>query len=81
MFVMDRMLGTHYRSKPLKFSLEPRSQLAKGRKKVARAAQCFINLGMPAEFFSVVIGQRPDPGFKRLERFNDRRANQVRHLV
>ena len=53
----------------------------KGPGKVARAAQRFINPGVPAEFFAVVIGQRLDPGFKRLERFDDRRANQVRRFV
>lgn len=53
----------------------------KGPGKVARAAQRFINLGVPAKLFAVVVGQRLDPGFKRLERFDDRRSNQVRRLV
>ncbi len=33
----------------------------KGPGKVSRAAHCFINLGVPAEFFAVVISQRLDP--------------------
>ena len=49
----------------------------KGPGKVALAAQRFINPGVPGEFFAVVIGQRLNPSFKRLERFNDRRANKV----
>jgi hypothetical protein len=53
----------------------------KGPGKVAPAAQRFINLGVPAEFFAVVIGLRLDPGFKRLERLDDRRANEVSRLV
>jgi hypothetical protein len=36
----------------------------KGSGKVARAAQRFINLGVPIEFFAIVIGHRFDPGFK-----------------
>jgi len=47
----------------------------KGPGKVARTLQRFINQCMSAELFAVVIGQRLDPGFKRLERFDDRRAN------
>ena len=53
----------------------------KGPGKVARAAQRFINRGMPPEFFAVVIGLRLDPGFKRLERFDNRRANQISCFV
>lgn len=53
----------------------------KGPGKVTHAAQRFINPGVPTEFFAVVIGQRLDPGFKRLERLDDRRAHQVRRLV
>ena len=53
----------------------------KGPGKVTRAAQRFINPCEPAEFFAVVMGQRLDPGFKRLERFDDRRAHQVRRLA
>jgi hypothetical protein len=49
----------------------------KGPGKVARAAERFINRGVPTEFFAVVIGQRLDPGFKRLERFDDRRARKL----
>ena len=52
-----------------------------GPGKVARAAQRFTNPGVPTEFFAVVIGQRLDPGFKRLECLDDRRAHQVRRLV
>ena len=53
----------------------------KGSGKVARATQCFINLGVPAKFFAVVIGQCLDPSLQRVERFDDRRAHQVRRLV
>ena len=81
MFSNWRFLVTYCRSRPFKFSLEPRSQLAKDLAKLTRAAQRFINLGVPAEFFVVVIGQRLGPCFKRLELFDDRRANQVRRLV
>ena len=49
----------------------------KGPGKVTRAAQRFINFGVPAEFFAVVIGQGLDPSLQRVERFDDRRANQV----
>ena len=49
----------------------------KGPGKVARAA----HPGVPTEFFAVVIGQLLDPGFKRLERLDDRRAHQVRRVV
>jgi hypothetical protein len=56
-------------------------QARKGPGKVARAAQCFINLGVPTEFFAVVIGQCLDLGFKWLERFDDRRANQISCLA
>jgi hypothetical protein len=49
--------------------------------KVTRAAQRFINPGVRAKFFAVVIGQRLDLGFKRLERLDDRRANQVSFFV
>jgi hypothetical protein len=39
----------------------------KGLAKVSRrAAQRFINLGVPAEFVPVVIGQLLDPGFNGL---------------
>ena len=48
----------------------------KGPGKVARAAQRFINLGVPAKLFAVVIGQGLDPGLKRLKRFDDRRATK-----
>ena len=47
----------------------------KGSGKVARATQCFINLGVPAKFFAVVIGQGLDPSLQRVERLDDRRAN------
>lgn len=50
---------------------------SKGPGNVARGAQRFINFGVPADFFPVVIGQRLEPGFKRLERLDDRRTNQV----
>ena len=53
----------------------------KGPGKVAFAGQRFIKHGVPAEFFAIVLGQRLDPGFKRLERLDDRRAHQVRRLV
>ena len=53
----------------------------KGPGKVARAAQCFINLGVPAKFFAVVIGQSLDPGLQRVERFDDGRANQISCFV
>jgi hypothetical protein len=42
----------------------------KGHGKVTRAAQRFINLGAPADFFAIVKGQRLDPSFKRLEHFS-----------
>ena len=42
----------------------------KGLGKVARAAQRYINPGVPAEFFAVVVGQGLDPGFKGLERLD-----------
>jgi hypothetical protein len=53
----------------------------KGPGKLARAAQCFINLGVPAEFLSVVVGQRLDPSLQRVERLDDRRANQISCFV
>jgi hypothetical protein len=47
-----------------------------GPDKVTRAAQRIIIHGVPAKFFAEVIVQRLDTGFKRLERLDDRRANQ-----
>ena len=53
----------------------------KGPGKVARAAQCFINPGVTAKFFAVVIGQGLDPSPQRVERFDDGRANQISCFV
>ena len=53
----------------------------KGAGKVARAAQRFINVGVPAEFFAIVKGHRLVPSLKQLERFDDRRVNQDRRIV
>ena len=53
----------------------------KGLGKVARAAQRFINPGVPAKFFAVVIGQGLDPSLQRIERFDDGRANQISCFV
>ena len=53
----------------------------KGPGKVARAAQRFINPGVPAKFFAVVIGQGLDPSLQRFERFDDGRANQISCFV
>ena len=53
----------------------------KGLGKVARAAQRFINVGVPAEFFAIVKGHRLVPSLKQLERFDDRRVNQDRRIV
>ncbi len=53
----------------------------KGSGKVARATQRFVNPGVPAEFFAVVIGQSLDPSLQRVERFDDRRANQISCFV
>ena len=53
----------------------------KGAGKVARAAQRFINPGVPAKFFAVVIGQGLDPSLQRVERFDDGRANQISCFV
>ncbi len=53
----------------------------KGPGKVARASQRFINPGVPAKFFAVVIGQGLDPSLQRVERFDDGRANQISCFV
>ena len=53
----------------------------KGPGKVTRGAQRFINLGVTAEFFAVVIGQSLDPSLQRVERFDDGRANQISYFV
>ena len=52
-----------------------------GPGKVARAAQSLINLGVPAKLFAVVVSQRLDPGLIWLERFDDRRSNQISRFV
>ena len=49
--------------------------------KVTRATQRFINPGVPAKFFAVVIGQGLDPSLQRVERFDDGRANQISCFV
>ncbi len=53
----------------------------KGSGKVARDAPRFINHGVPGKFFAVVIGQSLDPSHQRVERFDDRRANQVSRFL
>lgn len=75
------LLGQVLPQQAIEVLVEASLSTGKGPSKVALAAQRFINRGVPAEFFAVVIGQRFDPGFKRLERFDDRRSNKVSRFV
>jgi hypothetical protein len=81
MLAIWRFLGTYCRSRPFEVLVRASLPTGKGPGKVARAAQRFIYPCVPAEFFAVVIGQGLDPSLQRVERFDDRLANQVSRFV
>ena len=83
MYLIVRVLGAYWRSKPLKFSFVRRTQLARVPGKVARTLQRLINQLMFAEVVAVavVVCQRLDLGFKARDRLDDRLAYQVSRFL
>lgn len=75
------LLGKIFSNQAIEVLIGATLPTGKGPSKVAGAAQRFSNFDVPTKFFAIVIGHGLDSGFKRLERFDDRRSNQVRRLV